>query len=309
MDTKEKNNEITAITKAPKSRGVNVNIDELLAQAISKGAGLETLEKLLAMRKELKMEYAKEQFDAALASFQSECPVIKKERKVDFVGKTSGVRVKYAYAPLDEIVEQVKGLIAKNGLSYTIDMENTETSITAIVKVRHIAGHSEITKFTVPIDKNAYMSAQQQYGAASTFAKRYCFCNAFGILTGDEDTDATPDSIGNEGIMPKTPQPKNINNADILTVRGAKLHLNETVKHIRSWVIDVISRNVKKKDGTKANATDYILSDDKSEFATMTVSVWGEPIPDIIGKEADFFDVKIMEYKGEIRGHAKSVKI
>ena len=34
------------------------------------------------------------------------------------------------------------------------------------------------------------MSAQQQYGAASTFAKRYAFLNAFGISTGDEDNDA-----------------------------------------------------------------------------------------------------------------------
>ena len=34
------------------------------------------------------------------------------------------------------------------------------------------------------------MSAQQKVGAALTFAKRYAFCNAFGIMTGDEDNDA-----------------------------------------------------------------------------------------------------------------------
>ena len=33
------------------------------------------------------------------------------------------------------------------------------------------------------------MSDVQKYGARSTFAKRYAFCNAFGIMTGDDDTD------------------------------------------------------------------------------------------------------------------------
>ena len=33
------------------------------------------------------------------------------------------------------------------------------------------------------------MSPMQSFGAAMTFAKRYAFCNAFGILTADEDRD------------------------------------------------------------------------------------------------------------------------
>ena len=33
------------------------------------------------------------------------------------------------------------------------------------------------------------MSDSQVVAAASTFSKRYAFCNAFGILTGDEDND------------------------------------------------------------------------------------------------------------------------
>ena len=34
------------------------------------------------------------------------------------------------------------------------------------------------------------MSAPQKFASAMTFAKRYAFCNAFGILTSDEDVDA-----------------------------------------------------------------------------------------------------------------------
>jgi hypothetical protein len=38
-------------------------------------------------------------------------------------------------------------------------------------------------------------------GSARTFAMRYAFCNAFGILTGDEDTDAR--KVENGDIKPK----------------------------------------------------------------------------------------------------------
>lgn len=172
----------------------NFSAENLIAQAITQSVPVETMEKLLAMRRELKAEFAKEQFDQAMANFQGECPVIEKKKGVDFTSKRTGSRTKYNYAPLDEIVRQVKDIISRNGLSYTIETENTITSIASIVKVRHIAGHSEITRFEVPIDKESFMSAQQQYGSASTFGKRYAFCNAFGILTGDEDNDGQTDT-------------------------------------------------------------------------------------------------------------------
>jgi hypothetical protein len=42
----------------------------------------------------------------------------------------------------------------------------------------------------VPLgNKTQVMSDTQVTAAAGTFAKRYAFCNVFGIMTGDEDTD------------------------------------------------------------------------------------------------------------------------
>ena len=35
------------------------------------------------------------------------------------------------------------------------------------------------------------MTDSQKYAARNTFAKRYAFCNVFGITTGDEDIDAS----------------------------------------------------------------------------------------------------------------------
>lgn len=162
------------------------SIQLLIAQAVEKGTPVETMEKLLAMRKELKAEYAKEQFDIAMANFQSECPVIVKTAKVL---EKDNIKVRYMYAPLDTIVEQVKGIVSKYGLSYTIRITNDEKNITATCKVTHSAGHSEESAFVVPIGTEQFMSESQKYGARATFAKRYAFCNAFGIMTGEEDNE------------------------------------------------------------------------------------------------------------------------
>src|SRR3954463_7294793 len=180
--------------------------ESLIAKAIDKNVSVDTMEKLLAMRRELQAEWAKRRFDEAMANFQAECPIVEKTKKVDFVSKRTNQRTNYAYAPLEAIIKQVKELLAENGFSYTIETRNEEARIVSIVNVRHIDGHAETTQFAVPIDKEAYMNAQQQYGAASTFSKRYAFCNAFGILTGDEDTDAEDVSSAHDAPAPKIQQ-------------------------------------------------------------------------------------------------------
>lgn len=167
----------------------NVSIEAVIQNAIDKGVPVETMERLLAMRRELKAEASKEAYDRAMSLFQEECPVIQKTKQV----KNKDGKLLYAYAPIESIVTQVKSLVKKHGFSYTIDTKTEESQLTAICKVTHEQGHSDTSRFTVPADSgSSIMSAPQKAAAALTFAKRYAFCNAFGILTGDEDTDATP---------------------------------------------------------------------------------------------------------------------
>ncbi len=166
---------------------VKFNAETLISRAIDKNLPVETMEKLLSMRRELKAEWSKEQFDKAMAQFQSECPTIEKTKPV----KTSSGQIAYQYAPIESIVQQVKIPLQSNGFSYSTSMELLETGVKVKVKVTHKDGHSEITPMEVPLgNKTNVMSQSQVVAAATTFAKRYAFCNDLGILTGDEDTDA-----------------------------------------------------------------------------------------------------------------------
>jgi len=173
---------------------VKQDAEALIAKAIERNVPVETMERLLAMRRELKAEYAKAQFDTAMATFQAVCPIIEKNERAGQGGFT------YTYASLDYIVKQVKELLAENGFSYTFDTKKTEKSLTTYCKVKHTDGHMEVSTFEIAIDTTAKMNISQKDGAANTYGKRYAFCNAFGILTGDEDTDAGPQTAGDDRV-------------------------------------------------------------------------------------------------------------
>ena len=187
--------------------------EALIAQAIEKNIPVDVMERLLAMRTQVKAEQAKEAYYEAMANFQNQCPIIQKTK---VVMNKDGKTVRYKYAPIDSIIEQVKEFIKQNGFSYSINTKMND-GITITCQVTHKLGHSEISEFSVPIEKDAYMNDQQKVAAASTFAKRYAFCNAFGILTGDEDNDTT-------SIKPKiTLAPaKNISLVDLATPEQIK---------------------------------------------------------------------------------------
>jgi hypothetical protein len=170
----------------------SVDPQALLIQAIDKNLPIESMERLLAMRDKMKAEWAKEQFFVALSGFQSECPIIEKTREVRSKDKVTGEDkgLRYAYAAIEDLVEPVRTLFFKWGLSWTSKPTQTREEVTANIYLHHKDGHEEITSFSVPIDLDAYMSDPQKVAAALTFATRYAFKSATGIQTKGEDNDA-----------------------------------------------------------------------------------------------------------------------
>jgi hypothetical protein len=187
------------------------------------------------MRRELKAEQAKEAFDRDMSALQGAMPVIVKSKPV----KDKSGNVRYRYAPIDSIIDQTKKYISKYGFSYAITTEQSEVvgEVKAICTVKHRLGHSEGSTFRVPIDKDGYMTAPQKVGAALTFAKRYAFCNAFGIITGDEDNDGS--SIEDEPQKPRRtkPQPSLISKLQLETINNLVADFPEEKKlDIEKWV-------------------------------------------------------------------------
>ena len=177
--------EITTVPVATAPAG-ELDVNNLMAQAIAQKVDVATIERLLAVRRELKAELAQENYFRALSKFQATCPPIEKTKLV----KNKDGSERYRYAPLDVITRAVGPSIETHGFAYTFDTEQESGAVTAICRVHHEDGHTEEYRFTAPVDERASMNAPQRVASALTYAKRYAFCDAFGIMTADADDDA-----------------------------------------------------------------------------------------------------------------------
>lgn len=179
---------------------VQMNPQSLIKLAINKGAGVEQLEKLMALQERWQANQAKQTFFDAMTTFQAECPMLKKTKKVDYSLKTGG-RTKYSYAPLGSIANQIKAVIKKCGLSYRWTIQDDEKTINVTCIVSHKDGHSESTTMSGNLDATGSKNAIQQRGSTVTYLQRYTLIGALGITSADDDTD------GN-GKVPESKKPE-----------------------------------------------------------------------------------------------------
>lgn len=158
---------------------------------------MEALERLLAMRADLKREQAREAFSHALAAFQAEIPPIAKNKTARVQGRNGSFT--YNYADIAAVQRAIAPRLKECGLSVTFDTEQEGEILKVACIVHHVDGHSERTEFPVPIDRQARMNDTQKVGSALTYGCRYALCAALGIVTAEDDDDANSTSTGSVG--------------------------------------------------------------------------------------------------------------
>jgi hypothetical protein len=200
------------VTPPPLLPSLTVDAGALIAKAIDANVSIDTMERLIALRERLNAEQARAAFFTSLSAFQRDCPVIPKTKTATIASQRGSS--KYSYAPLDVIVKHTGPILAAHGLSVTFNTGIVDgTLLVSTCTVHHVAGHAESSDFRVPIDAEARMNDAQKVASASTYAKRYAYCNALGILTGDEDDDAG--ALGGGATKPPfTPPTRKLPNAE-----------------------------------------------------------------------------------------------
>lgn len=162
---------------------VRLDPQALIAAAIEKGAGIETLERLVALAKDMRQVTAREAWYEAMAEFQRRCPAIKKSKTAQI-----GDRYSYKYAPLDEILSTIQELMGELGLSVSWRTYVKDRSVVANCWIAHKLGHHEESGDVVmPFEQNARMNPAQVVGSASTYAKRYALLAILGMAPEDDD--------------------------------------------------------------------------------------------------------------------------
>lgn len=116
---------------------------------------------------------------AALAKAQAEFPPIPKDKTVE-VATRSGGKYKFAYAPLDTIMEKIRPTLKANGLAFMQSL-NGESLTTTLL---HTSGEWLASD---PMPVRVVDSGSQAFGSAITYARRYALTAMLGIVTEDDD--------------------------------------------------------------------------------------------------------------------------
>ena len=148
---------------------------------------LEVLERLWSMQQQADATLSKRAYFAALSEFQHECPEIRHDHTV----KDKHGKLLYTYASLPCIVKTIRDAEHQCGLSHRFDTEFDEGGgIQVVCVVTHTSGHSEPTTVRIPPTKGMNTNSAQNRGIEITYGKRYAIEGAYGIVTGEGDTDA-----------------------------------------------------------------------------------------------------------------------
>ena len=180
---------------------------DLLRLALEKDLDPETLSRFMDLDDRWKADKARKAFFTAFSQMQGEMPEIVKNHQVN----NKDGRKLYKYANLNDIITAVRPILSKYLFSYRFNPEPMENgSLRMVCVVTHADGHSESTPVEMPPVKGMNTNAAQDNGIQQQYAMRYAFLGAFGITTGEQDTD---------GRAPEAPVVK-VSKTQVTVLRG-----------------------------------------------------------------------------------------
>jgi hypothetical protein len=156
----------------------------LLEIAVSQGADMDKLEKLMALQERWEANEARKAFVAAMAAFKSEPLRVVKSKEVNIPG---GAR--FVHATLADVVDAAVSGMGRHGLSHRWVPTQQGNEITVTCVITHQMGHSESVSLTSRPDDSGKKNAIQQVASAITYLERYTLQAALGIAASDMQED------------------------------------------------------------------------------------------------------------------------
>jgi len=178
----------------------------MIAMAITSGADLDKLEKLLTLQERWDANEAKKAYHVSMTAFKANPPQIKKDKKVGY--STTKGPVGYSHATLANVVEMIGSALSEHGLSASWSTKQNG-NILVTCKITHAKGHSEETTLGAPADQSGSKNAIQAIGSTVTYLSRYTLLSLTGLAAHDMDDDGKDGTEKKETTvsMPKTAGP------------------------------------------------------------------------------------------------------
>lgn len=156
----------------------------MLDRALASGAGIETIERLMALQERWEKNENKKAYDEAITLAKSEFPQIVKDKAVRF---DANKPPSFMHETLSGIAKLIDPVLGKHGLSYRFRTSSDATSVTVTCIVSHRLGHSEENSLNGPHDKSGGKNSIQAVGSSVTYLQRYTLKGALGLAAADDD--------------------------------------------------------------------------------------------------------------------------
>ena len=159
----------------------------MLDRAVSGGASIEVLEKLMGLQERYEANLARKAFDNALADAKAEIPIIKKNRTVDFENRDKS-RTTYRHEDLAEVVRTAVPIMSAHGLSHRYRLRNKPGEpITVTCILSHRDGYFEENELSAGADTSGGKNAIQGIKSAVTYLERITLIASLGLASAEDD--------------------------------------------------------------------------------------------------------------------------
>ena len=160
---------------------------DMVADAISQGASIELVERLMRLHNDFEAAQAKKAFLAAKTAFKAAAPMVMRDKE--------NKQYKSQYTSIGNLVTTVNEELARHGLdaSWTVEQEG-EIKVTCILS--HVAGHAEQVSLKAQPDVSGAKNPIQQIKSAMTYLKVATYEAVTGIATNEANLDDDGEASG-----------------------------------------------------------------------------------------------------------------
>lgn len=169
---------------------------QMLSMAVSQGADLEKLTKLMDLQERWEKNEARKAYHRAFSEFKAEAVDVVRNKLV-----TDGPLKGKSYAELNAVVDTVTPALSRHGLSASWRISKDEKDwLEVTCTITHELGHSESVSMGAGPDVGGAKNSIQARASTVTYLERYTLMAATGLAAKNQDDDGN--AVGKVGLTP-----------------------------------------------------------------------------------------------------------
>ena len=206
-----------------------------LIVALSNGKiSVEQMEKVMELQERHEQREAQKAYSQAMVKLKKDMPsIVNRDKRVSYN------KVKYTFAHLSTVMEQVEPHLHKHGFSICWIPRNTDKLVSVTCRLTHEVGHSEECTMSAPPDNTGSKNTTQAIGSTQSYLERYTGSALLGVVSRDMPDADLP-------VAAEETVDTDRNLKALARMKSAGISLQEAQEHvqrdIKDWTADDLEK-------------------------------------------------------------------